>query len=388
MADEDRPRRVFLHVGSPKTGTTFLQQVLWSNHDLARTQGVLLPGKATVDHFRASLDLTGGIVSEGTVPGPAVGQWQRLVDEARTWDGDVLVTHELFAAARREHAESAVRAFGPEREVHVVVTARDLVRQVPAEWQERIKHRRTITFPQFMEDLRTRTGEATWFWDVHDYAALLERWGSALPPERVHVVTVPPTGADPGLLWERFAGLLRLDASAFDTTLARSNRSLGAEQVELLRRVNAALGERLPRHGPYAVDVRDVFAQGLLASRPGTALRLHPEDHATVAGWSREVAHRLAGLGVAVVGDLADLVPAEAPVDAGGPSLRDAVGSDVLLDEAVEALAGLLDEHRARRQEREALRRRLHEAETRLREDDEESRGGLLGRLRRSGEGR
>lgn len=373
-------RRVFLHVGSPKTGTTFLQQVLWSQHALARSQGLLLPGEATVDHFRASLDLTGGILSEGTVPAPARGQWQRLVDEALAWDGDVLLTHELFAAARSEHAQQAVGSFG-DREVHVVVTARDLVRQVPAEWQERIKHRRTVTFPEFMDDLRSRSGEATWFWDVHDYAELVRRWGSTLPPERVHVVTVPPAGSARDLLWRRFAGLVGLGAGAFDLGGARANRSLGAEQVELLRRVNSALGDRLPRHGAYAVDVRDVLAQRLLAAREGTPLRLHPEDRATVAQWSREVARALAERGVDVVGDLDELVPAEVPPQAGRAeaseeaTLRDPVPAEVLLDEAVEALAGLLDEHRARRQEREALRRRSREG------------GGWRDRLRRPGRG-
>ena len=44
--------------------------------------------------------------------------------------------------------------------------------------------------------------------------------------------------------------------STFTTTGLRANTSLGYEQAELLRRVNAELGDRLPLPGPYAPDVK------------------------------------------------------------------------------------------------------------------------------------
>ena len=39
-------------------------------------------------------------------------------------------------------------------EVHVVYTARDVARQVAAEWQEQLKHQRKVTFRTFLEQLR------------------------------------------------------------------------------------------------------------------------------------------------------------------------------------------------------------------------------------------
>ena len=51
--------RVFLHIGEPKTGTTFLQQVMWSNRAELAAQEVVLPGHHGQDHFRASQDLRG-----------------------------------------------------------------------------------------------------------------------------------------------------------------------------------------------------------------------------------------------------------------------------------------------------------------------------------------
>ena len=157
-------RRIFLHVGSPKTGTTFLQEVLWSQKQLAKEQGLLLPLQAFFDHYLASL------VVRDIEPQPqdaerAAGVWGRIVQASHEWDGDVLVSHELFAPATAEQAQRAIAAFGPDAEVHLVLTVRDLVRQIPAEWQEHVKHRSTAHFDEFVADLR-REDPSTWFWQV------------------------------------------------------------------------------------------------------------------------------------------------------------------------------------------------------------------------------
>lgn len=46
--------RVFFHIGLPKTGTSFLQSILWSNREELRRQGMLLPDVERRDHLWAS----------------------------------------------------------------------------------------------------------------------------------------------------------------------------------------------------------------------------------------------------------------------------------------------------------------------------------------------
>jgi hypothetical protein len=344
-----RPR-VFLHVGSPKTGTTFLQDVLWSQRATAREQGLLLPGERFHDHFLATLDVR-GLADDPISPETSRGMWDRLVAEAVAWDGNVLVSHELFAGATAEQARGAVAAFADRAEVHVVVTARDHVRQISAEWQEHVKHRSAATFATFVRDVRDDHARTSWFWQVQDYAGVLERWGVDLPAEQVHVVTVPPSGADPDILWDRFAGLVGVDPAAFDTALERSNSSLGVEQAELLRRVNVELGDRLPLPGPYPLVVKNVLAHRVLEAHQGTRLALSPDDQAYAAGESRAIAERLVAMGADIVGDLDDLTPVGGRVagEPGGDPY--AVPSDAtLLAESVATIAdllGVLNERRA-----------------------------------------
>ena len=45
-------RRAFLHVGTAKSGTSFLQDLWWQQHDELRDRGLLLPGDGRRDHFR------------------------------------------------------------------------------------------------------------------------------------------------------------------------------------------------------------------------------------------------------------------------------------------------------------------------------------------------
>ena len=136
------PRRVLVHVGAPKTGTSYVQDVLFLNRESLAGQGILYPAERFDEHFLAALDLMelhwGGLETQ------AVGAWDRLAEQVRSWPGTSIVSHEILATASRQQVRRALDSFG-DAEVHVVLSARDLVRQIPAEWQENVKHRRTVT---------------------------------------------------------------------------------------------------------------------------------------------------------------------------------------------------------------------------------------------------
>ena len=42
--------RVYLHIGAPKTGTTYLQEVLFTNRARLAEHGVLYPGESRTAH--------------------------------------------------------------------------------------------------------------------------------------------------------------------------------------------------------------------------------------------------------------------------------------------------------------------------------------------------
>ena len=351
--------RIFLHVGTTKSGTTFLQRVLWAHRDLVRERGLLLPGTGGPDHYAAALDVREEPFRLAE-PERVDGAWARLVEEMGAWPGDALVTHELFAPATAEQVRRALAQLDG-AEVHVVVTARDLARQVPSEWQEHVKHRSVLTFPEFVHEVRSDprgpfSPNGYHFWDQQDLGGLLSRWGQ-VPAERVHVVTVPQRSAGPDQLWTRFAGVLGIEADGVDLAAARTNSSLEAEQAELVRRLNAALGDRLPLPGAYTGMVKKALAHRVLAGRPGTSFALTGEDHAFAVERAHGMVAAVERLGPHVVGDLQDLVPPATPPDE--VSGDAAVEPEAVLDEAVEALVQVLERLDQERERTRRLRARV-----------------------------
>ena len=344
--------RLFLHIGSPKTGTTFLQQVLWSQREEVKEQGLLLPGETFNDHFLACMDVRS---RHARVP-ESVGAWDRVVELTARWDGDALISHELFAGARIRPITKIVTDLSAVcDELHVVITVRDLARQIPAEWQEHLKHRSTLAYEDFVRSLRERSKESQWFWRVQDFPAVAERWAEHVPAERVHVVTVPPAGSGPEVLWSRFAETVGLAPDGFSLDVRRSNTSVGLEQAELIRRLNLALGDRLDRQGAYSVLVKDGLVHDTLARRPGTKLSLTRSDWDFAVEHAEGMARDLDALGVHVVGDVKDLVPqGDAPTATTPPE------ADVerVLEEGVAALAAALDAHDRTRQRLQRARAR------------------------------
>jgi hypothetical protein len=322
------PVSVVLHVGLPKTGTTYLQRLLADHRDHLREGGVLYPFLRPGAMFEGAVELRGSAAKFGLDPARIAGTWAELCRRARQFDGTTVISHEVLAGATVEQIDAALE---PLRglEVHVVVTARDLGRQATAHWQEEVKLGATMSFADFERDqLRADTGrdagpdaggERPHFWHAQDFADALRRWSRQLPPERAHLVIGPPPGAPRAELWTRFARAAGIDAALVEPPAsAPSNPSLGAPEIALVRAVNAALGERLTAAERNRLVKRE-WAEGVLAARdsarPRTPAELEQLLAAPTQAWVREVL----AAGYSVHGEPADLAPVVADAAAAPP---------------------------------------------------------------------
>ncbi|NUR07518.1 MAG: hypothetical protein HOQ22_12430 [Nocardioidaceae bacterium] len=351
---------VFLHIGLPKTGTTFLQASLEQNKPALKEAGIRYPSGKDDRMFRAALDVRGNHKAWGRRRADVQGTWDDLCRRARKHDGVTVISHELLAAAS-VHQVVAAMTMLKGLDVHVVVTARDPARQATAEWQEGIKHGRQLTFEQFRTKVLAPESEndyARRFHAAQDLPSVLSRWGAAVPEDRLHVVCCPPAGADRTELWRRFADVVGFDPAQHPPAGSDSdNRSLGTDEIDLLRRVNVALDRRLVQPA-YGEVVKRYFAQRLLAGTGGRRPAVPPDlyDDLTVVAerWVKEIDRA----GYPVHGDLADLLPKPG---APGPHPDD-VDTTRQVESAVAATAELLVEvHRGRSEiaRLEAERRRL-----------------------------
>lgn len=334
---------VYLHVGAPKTGTTFLQELLAGNRRRLARAGLLYPGRET-DHFEAALDLLGDDFHG--VRAPRAGAWQKVAAEAAAWSGHAaVISHELLSIADDEHMDEVVATF-PEGELEILYTARDLSRVLPAMWQESLKNRQGWPLGRYLRRAREAWEEAQrtgaplrapleWF----DLPNTLGRWARRIGPAKVHVVVLPRAGR-PDALWHRVAPVLDV-APDIVRIPARSNESLGVVEAEFLRRLNRS--EPLQDLGwpQYHRFVKHALSQRLVdRDRAPSRKILLPERHrAWVDEFAQHHALTLRESGYHLVGDPADLLP---DPDA-GPEPERASQKEVAAV-AVEAAAILLRE--------------------------------------------
>ena len=335
-------RRVLVHVGAPKTGTSFVQDVLWLNRETLATQGILYPAERFDEHFLAALDLLE--LPWGGLERQAVGAWDRLAQRVREWPGTAIVSHEILATASRQQVRRALDSLG-DADVHVVLSARDLARQIPAEWQENVKHRRTLGYREFLDKITDpeRDGElASWFWGVQEVPDVLDRWGGTLPAGRVHLVTVPKPGQPRDLLWERFCAVLGLDAAALEPETTRANASLGVPETTLVRRINTQVNAGVLRNEDYRELVRELLAHRTLSLRTHSPrLGLPPDVRAWAVRLSEQWIEELDRRGYDIRGGLDELLPDEAADGFADPDHPD---EHDVADAAVQVVVTLLDE--------------------------------------------
>jgi hypothetical protein len=145
-------------------------------------------------------------------------------------------------------------------------------------------------------------------------------WSAVVPPDRVHVVLVPPRGTPPEALLGRFAQATGIDSSLLTTTELSANTSLGVVETEALRRLNVALAGSLNER-EYTWVVGRSVVPALRANSLSTRARVPDEHHDWFAARSEGVAAFLLNHPGEVVGDVTELSSAPGPdqsVDPGG----------------------------------------------------------------------
>jgi hypothetical protein len=300
-----------LHIGEPKTGTTFLQRALWGNRARLAGQGVLLPGYKRQDHSRASRDLREAERPDSDPADPWTGEWDVLVGQALQAPRAAVISDEVLAACTPGQADRAVRSL-LSAEVHVILAVRDFATLLPAEWQEHVKTYGTASWEEWLNtviDVESIAADRSTsrFWSFHDTLASLDMWSRHIPPDQVHVITVPREGG-PDKLWTRFASVIGVDPGSVDLTGIGTNASLGLAETEFLRLLNLALPEELP-YWFYTRYIKHLLAHNVLDARLRRERLVLPPDR---EAWARQQSETLvAGLRESkfhVVGDLNEIL--------------------------------------------------------------------------------
>ena len=296
---------VNLHVGTFKTGTSYLQSVLVHSQSQLADAGVLWPGRAWADQVAA----TKGLMTSR--PGKRQA-WDTLMAEVDGWSGvSAIISMETLSMASPAAVRRAASSLLDHR-VRVILTARDIGRVIPAQWQESVQNGKSWSYETYLDGVVNGSqGDRAHdhFWSKHDWAAVLRTWSAVADDAELVLVTVPPSGAPRGLLWERFCEAVSLDPTAYDATMS-VNESLGAASAEVVRYVSAAL-EDVESHRQTSRVLKKTLAKGVLNGRKSeepTLVLPHRLQRWAVER-SRELIDDLAAVKATTIGSLDDLVP-------------------------------------------------------------------------------
>ncbi|HZJ03959.1 MAG TPA: hypothetical protein VFD59_00630 [Nocardioidaceae bacterium] len=313
---------IYLHVGAMKTGTTFLQHLMHANRDNLLAAGFLVAGDRT-EQGNATRDILGTAAKTPERLAQCEGTWNELVGRMFAHRGEAsLFSMEFLSFADREQAARVVDSLEG-ADVHIILTVRDATGALPSQWQTHARNGGGVPWPKFAKGVRKGVRSegpphgagARTFLRAQGIPRMIDAWGSAVPPERFHIILVPPSGSDPMLLWERFAGVIGVDPGVCSISTPRNNPSLGYPSAELMRLINRRLGKLPPAQ--FDPTIKAELATRILTERSPMeqSAQLNLSARRFAASWNRRVRRAIRASGAHVVGDLNDL-PGQLPDDA------------------------------------------------------------------------
>ncbi|MDZ5621220.1 hypothetical protein [Nocardioides bizhenqiangii] len=346
-----RPAPIYLHIGGPSTGTTYLQRLMYANRDGLGRTGYLLPAP-----WRDVVLATHDALSFGRPTGhkndltrAAGGRWDRLAEELTAHGGKgTVVSMEFLCWARPAAAERIISSLG-DAEVHVVLTVRDTAAVLRSQWQTNCRNGEEVPLRRMLWGLRQivkEDGEPASRPErmIHrgmGIPTMIDTWVPLVGADRVHVVTVPLRSDDPDLLWKRFAGVVGIKPSRCRERAVQSNASLGLPSSELMRLLNIELGP--VRRTDYLRTMKVLLARDILSERADQERKvtLNRPGRNLAARWNDRIRGAISTSGVDLVGSLDDLPVTRAGKDV--PAELETPTDEELLFAAAWARKGLVE---------------------------------------------
>ncbi|RHW28707.1 hypothetical protein D0Z08_02320 [Nocardioides immobilis] len=315
----DRPAPVYLHIGGPSTGTTYLQRLMAANREELTEQGFLLPGRSWRDVVLATHDALSSAPKTDLVRA-AGGRWDRLAEEMLAHRGRATVlSMEFLCWAKPPAAERIIASLG-DAEVHVVLTVRDTASVLRSQWQTNCRNGAEVPLRRLIWGLRQSVEKdgppssrpERMVDRSMGVPRMIDTWVPLVGADRFHVVTVPMHSSDPDLLWKRFAGVIGIDPSRCRERSVESNASLGLPSSELMRLLNIELGPITRTE--YLRTMKALLARDILGERADQERKvtLNRPGRNLSARWNDRIRQAVSTSGVDLVGSLDDL-PVEPP---------------------------------------------------------------------------
>lgn len=244
-------KRVFIHPGFHKTGTTGIQTIFTENRMKCKDVGLFYPYARGEGHHRAAWALherIWGWKDRGGKKTP-ISEWNHLVTQTKKAKESALISSEFFSELTREEVAEFKSAFS-RSEITVIFTWRPLHKLLASSYQQYLKYGIKANYETWLLGI-FKEGEyknhTPSFWERHRHGEVISKWVEVFGPDNVKVIVADEK--NPNFLYDTFADILQIDRSIIraDENTKR-NRSLTLEETSLLLEVN----KRFPKERAWA----------------------------------------------------------------------------------------------------------------------------------------
>lgn len=312
-------KKLIIHAGFHKSGTTALQESFHSYRKSLRELGILYPRIGTKAHHRFAWALTQrpwGWNKRGgeRVPENTWKQAAKRINNAK--EEKVLLSSEFFSELDSEKIKK-IRNDIKNRNVQILFTVRPLAKLLPSSYQQYLKYGITAEYEEWLHSVLDNPGESKinpTFWKRHFHGKVVTRWVEVFGSTNVTVLIV--NEAEPTFLFDEINKYLNLSAKTLQAAESGSNRSLTMEEISLLLELN----RKFPKDrewDEYQVFVRNGYIRELTDHTKPAADKerlLTPQwavEKANQIG--REIKDELVKSGVTIIGDIDSLENAQIP---------------------------------------------------------------------------
>jgi hypothetical protein len=323
-------KRIVIHAGFFKTGTTALQSSLAANRERLLENGVLYPALSSADssrstgQHRAAWALKGrhwGWEDGGGTVTP-IEVWDKLAGKLNDFEGTSLFSSEFLAELTRDDVERMSKDLKADK-IEVVFTLRPLVKMLPSQYIQSLKYGMRLNYEDWLQRIfNGGEDKVQWrtFWTRHDHPVVIQRWVDVFGPENVTLLVVDET--KPNLIYETFSELLSLPNDLLKQIEEKGlNRSLTWEEICLLLEMNKKF-DRTLAWGEYATMIRNGIFRNLtdVPAQDGQHKLLTPQwavDRAKELTVSN--IQKLHSMGIKIIGDIDGTANADVPTGVNEP---------------------------------------------------------------------
>ena len=322
-------KRLIIHAGFHKSGTTALQESFALNRPLLREQGIFYPPIGSKAHHRVAWALTQRPWGWNRRGGERTPEkyWDRMARRINSAKEEtVLLSSEFFSEIDGERIRK-IRSDIKGRDIQILFTLRPLTKLLPSSYQQYLKYGITIEYEDWLHAILDKPGESKvspTFWKRHSHGKVVARWADIFGKSNVTLLIV--NEAQPTFLFDEINKFLNLPIGTISAAPSGSNRSLTMEEISLLLELN----RQFPKErvwDEYEVFIRAGYIRNLTDHVPAVADKarlLTPQWAVDKANELGEVIQReLLNTGVKIIGDVDSLGNSVVPI--GSSSYTDSI---------------------------------------------------------------